>query len=86
MLLSATFSYAQAAPAKYRSHAYYAAHGAEIAALLAGSYLLDAHGAQSPGADPTWFPGDFAFRAHRNDRANAVSDVLVAFTLTLPPA
>lgn len=85
-LCAAAPARAQAAPTTYRSSAYYVAHGFEIAALLAGSYLLDAHGARTPGADPTWFPGDSAFRAHRNDRANGVSNALIALTLALPPA
>lgn len=83
----AKHAHAQAAPPSYRSNTYYAAHGAEIAALFAASAVLNAYAdGGNAGADPSWFPGDLGRRAQRNERARALSDALVALTLALPTA
>lgn len=86
-LLTAPHALAEAAPATYRSGAYYAAHGTQIAALLTSSALLASTTASlGPGADPTWFPGDLSLRAHRNATAATISDGLLVTTLAVPVA
>jgi membrane-associated phospholipid phosphatase len=77
---------AEAAPARYRSDAYYGVHGGAIAALSAGSIALTLLPLGGRGPDPCWFPGDFYVRGRQSTGAARISDSLIAVTIATPVA
>jgi membrane-associated phospholipid phosphatase len=91
LLLLCLFSWsldarAEAAPDRYRSNAYYGAHGGAIAAMFGGSIALTLMPAGGRGPDPCWFPGDHSLRGRESTGAARLSDSAIAVTIATPVA
>lgn len=85
VLLCAPRARADAAPAEWRSDAYYVANGAVAAALVGGQVVIRwASRELQAGGDTVWFPGDAGLRGLCSPEAASLSDVSLALSVAVP--
>src|SRR5688572_21169424 len=85
VLLCSPRVHADAAPAEWRSDAYYVANGAVAAALVGGQVVIRwaSHELQA-GGDTVWFPGGAGLRGLCSPEAASLSDVSLALSVAVP--